>query len=784
MLGTTPKARFGSFQFDFASQILSKNGSPVPLSASQTRLLTLFLTSRGVLLTRDEIASHLWKDSRNINVSNGINSAVNRLRYILNDDTARPAYIETVIGLGYRFIAPVEQVYPDEAGSAGKAKASVPEEDWSLDARRAGDRPAALDAPRSETKPNSQPESLGLAESVGRQKPGRRFRNAAVFATPAIIAAILAAALVYRSSRKAGDGSSGPPPTGTFYPVTFNDSDDKVTAEAISPGGDKVAYADRSGVSIAWIDSRATQLLASPAAFRGRRIDWYPDGQHLALSGMTENTHRQQVWQLSPDGSQPTLIADDADLAAVSPDGGSIAMTVHGDTEIDIAPAAGGAPRRLLKAGEKERFVFLLWARSGRYLIAERFNEGRLPDSRSTTPSGDIDSLKRWHYEAVDCNSGRLFASQENIRFDSGYILADGRLVYPEALSIWPTQTNLNMLRTDPSDGRVLSPAAILQTTYGDQPRALTASTNGQRIAVILDRTTSDVFAGSLHFPGPVLDGAIQLTHRSYESYPHAWSANDDRILLENNNVGLAAIFEQRLDRATPDLVARLPIDAAMAEFSPDGQWILFLGLDPVPRGSLVPSFVCPWRVEFRSSCTSTARSRNSIARPIKPADASCARPSKGRNSSITRSTPSRAWERNLHARPGCQVCWGTGPFHPTAPPPPLPATITSFPQSTFSACSTLAENSTTCPWTASASHWMPTGRQTARACLWKPRQSRATTCFTSISKVTRRFCANQARRYGAFPHTTGGGSHFPTSRCAHPCSPRKSAITDSRLLW
>jgi DNA-binding winged helix-turn-helix (wHTH) protein len=585
MLGTTPKARFGSFQFDFASQVLSKNGSTIPLSASQTRLLTLFLTSRGVLLTRDEIASHLWKDSRNIDVSNGINSAVNRLRYTLNDDTARPAYIETVIGLGYRFIAPVEQLYPDDAESSSKAKASVPEEDWGFDARRAGDRPAALDAPRSETKPRGQPESFVLAESAGRQKPGRRFRNAAVFATPAIIAAILASALVYRSSRKAGEGSSGPPPTGTFYPVTFNDSDDKVTAEAISPGGDKVAYADRSGVSIAWIDSRATQLLASPTAFRGRRIDWYPDGQHLALSGMTENTHRQQVWQLSPDGSQPTLIADDADLAAVSPDGRSIAMTVHGDTEIDIAPVAGGAPRRLLKAGEKERFVFLLWARSGRYLIAERFNEGRLPDSRSTTPSGDIDSLKRWHYEAVDCNSGRLLASQENIRFDSGYILADGRLVYPEALSIWPTQTNLNMLRTDPVDGRVLSPAVILQTTYGDQPNALTASTNGQRIALILNRTTSDVFAGALHFPGPVLDGAIQLTHRSYESYPHAWSANDDRILLENNNVGLAAIFEQRLDRATPDLVARLPIDAAMAEFSPDGQWILFLGLDPVPRG-------------------------------------------------------------------------------------------------------------------------------------------------------------------------------------------------------
>jgi len=584
MLSTTPKTRFGSFQFDFAAQVLSKNGSRVPLSASQTRLLTLFLTSRGVLLTRDEIASLLWKDSRNIDVTNGINTAVNRLRYTLNDDTAHPAYIETVIGLGYRFIAPVEQVFPDDDGSPGNA-GDFAEEVPGLGARREAQRPGALDAP---VKLHGHLESFAPAESAARHKPGLRYRRAAAFATPAIIAALVAAALVYRSSRKARDGSRASPPLASLEAVTRNDSDNNVTAEAVSPGGESIAYADRSGVSIAWIDSRTTQLLASPAGFRARRIDWYPDGRHLALSGVAANTHRQQVWQLSLDGSPPRLIAEDADLATVSPDGGSIAMTVHGDTEIDVAPARGGAPHRLLQAGEKESFAFLLWARSGRYLIDERSSEGRLPASepamsRSTALLSDLERMKRWHYEAVDFNSGRLLARQENVRFDSGYILADGRLFYPQVVSHEPSWTNFNMLRTDPNDGRVLGPAVTVQITSGDEPRALTASTNGKRIALILDYTTADIFVGSLHFPGPVLDGAIQLSHRSCESYPHAWSAKDDRILLENNNVGHAAIFEQRLDRATPDLVAQLPIDGAMAEFSPDGQWILFLGLEAIP---------------------------------------------------------------------------------------------------------------------------------------------------------------------------------------------------------
>ncbi len=110
MIGAAPKLRFGSFEFDFAAQVLNRNGQRVRLSASQTRLLTFFLARPGVLITRDQIASQLWDDTSNIDVSNGINTAVNRLRYALQDDTTEPVYIETVIGLGYRFIAPAEPV--------------------------------------------------------------------------------------------------------------------------------------------------------------------------------------------------------------------------------------------------------------------------------------------------------------------------------------------------------------------------------------------------------------------------------------------------------------------------------------------------------------------------------------------------------------------------------------------------------------------------------------------------------------------------------------------------
>jgi len=78
------------------------------------------------LINPDDIAAHLWKDPQNIDVSNGINTAVNRLRYTLNDDTAEPVYIETVIGLGYRFIAAVEQASRKARDSAAARRTWKP----------------------------------------------------------------------------------------------------------------------------------------------------------------------------------------------------------------------------------------------------------------------------------------------------------------------------------------------------------------------------------------------------------------------------------------------------------------------------------------------------------------------------------------------------------------------------------------------------------------------------------------------------------------------------------
>ncbi len=82
-------------------------------------LLLLLVQSGGRLVTRVEIARAMWPGTSDPeDVMPSINTAVNRIRQVLHDDPARPAYVQTVIGKGYRFMA---AVHPEEP-AAGHAR--------------------------------------------------------------------------------------------------------------------------------------------------------------------------------------------------------------------------------------------------------------------------------------------------------------------------------------------------------------------------------------------------------------------------------------------------------------------------------------------------------------------------------------------------------------------------------------------------------------------------------------------------------------------------------------
>ncbi len=108
--------RFGPFVVDAAERTVHRNGQPVPLTRKVFDLLLILITSVGSLQTRESLIEALWPDS--VVGEQNLATKMYALRKALGDNGKEPQYIETVRGIGYRFIADVTEATGEI--SAGK----------------------------------------------------------------------------------------------------------------------------------------------------------------------------------------------------------------------------------------------------------------------------------------------------------------------------------------------------------------------------------------------------------------------------------------------------------------------------------------------------------------------------------------------------------------------------------------------------------------------------------------------------------------------------------------
>jgi TolB-like protein/DNA-binding winged helix-turn-helix (wHTH) protein/Tfp pilus assembly protein PilF len=112
--------QFGDFQLDCGRFELFRNGHSLRIERKPMELLILLVSRRGQLVPRTEIAQRLWSSEVFVDTEHGINTAIRKLRHLLRDDPDDPEFIQTVTGMGYRFIAPIT------AGEAKSAEAASP----------------------------------------------------------------------------------------------------------------------------------------------------------------------------------------------------------------------------------------------------------------------------------------------------------------------------------------------------------------------------------------------------------------------------------------------------------------------------------------------------------------------------------------------------------------------------------------------------------------------------------------------------------------------------------
>lgn len=107
--------RFGPFELDTRAGELRRNAERVPVTPKVFQLLLLLVENAGRLIPKSEILDKVW-DSTNV-AEGSVTRSVTRLRSALNDQPARPQYVRTEARRGYRFLASVQKVAPDDLSS-------------------------------------------------------------------------------------------------------------------------------------------------------------------------------------------------------------------------------------------------------------------------------------------------------------------------------------------------------------------------------------------------------------------------------------------------------------------------------------------------------------------------------------------------------------------------------------------------------------------------------------------------------------------------------------------
>ena len=103
-----PVLEIGELRIDLEARAVSFAGTPVQLTPHEYALLTLLARNEGKLLTQQAILREVWGRAYSAE-SHYLHVYVSQLRRKLEPDPARPRYILTEPGVGYRLVDPLRR---------------------------------------------------------------------------------------------------------------------------------------------------------------------------------------------------------------------------------------------------------------------------------------------------------------------------------------------------------------------------------------------------------------------------------------------------------------------------------------------------------------------------------------------------------------------------------------------------------------------------------------------------------------------------------------------------
>ncbi len=336
---------FNGYRLDAWQRRLSgPGGEPVALRPKEFEALLLLVREAGSPVSKSELMSAVWPDT--VVEENNLNQVISKLRQILGDDRNDPAFIATITGRGYQFVAAVE-------------------------ARATSDRD---DEKQVETPAISKKWWWAVAAAI-----------------------VMAGAALSINLLRPPDLLIPTAPSSLDDAELVTESLASNTMPTLSPDGTIMAFvSDRSGISQIWVkglpDGKAVQLTDGPLP--ADSPSWSPVSNAILFRRPTADGV-WSIWLVDALGTTPPrLIVENGNYPRFAPDGRSFVFTrgyfdpVKARREIYIGNLDGGQPRRVEGVPETPGFAELMPAINGKgdiaFVLAE---EG---------PSGDL-----WLYEAA-----------------------------------------------------------------------------------------------------------------------------------------------------------------------------------------------------------------------------------------------------------------------------------------------------------------------------------------------------------------------------------------------
>ena len=347
--------RVGAFCVDAGALQVETNGQTQRLTPKAMGVLLALAREPGVTLSRDELLDQVWGS---VHVTPGVVAhAITALRRAFGDDLERPSYIETIPRIGYRLVAPVQELAVPDPGKTDADAAAVGAEPVPHTGNAQGGDAATAQTPPATSRVHTLPEPGPVAPArpaAAAVRPARWSRwSLSLAGVLALATGLLAvASLAWRdatpTSRSGAALTVETPRRLTFAPGSE-------ATPRLGPGGDWLVYTRRERLQdpprLFLQSVHGTEPIELADGDHAERPAWSPNGREIAYVWRSADHAACEIRSTGIDGGGHLKLTDCPPHSVVYLDWNPADADQIAYSAI-IPGSPGGARIRLLRRGQ------------------------------------------------------------------------------------------------------------------------------------------------------------------------------------------------------------------------------------------------------------------------------------------------------------------------------------------------------------------------------------------------------------------------------------------------